>query len=261
MHLFVLAAVVSTATPAQKLDQTWGVLNRSEHLHGSWRIDLDDGTHLGGDWIVVNREPFVARDFGGGGGPAKAIYLVDSKTTTICAFDADNPFWLYCTGGVMPNVKVHAGVTVSLARGSTPLDTYRCQQAPCAFRPGGTIQVDVKPTSPSLAQEELLFERTVGAPIASWLGATARHDAGRLELVMPFRDVTLRPPVTHDKTHYAQEVVEATATIRLGPSATHVEITARETARHVEACVAVTSEFMGCAPMPPSCTRVEREDR
>src|SRR5204862_4846293 len=115
MTLLLLAALVSTATPARVLDATWGVLTRSTHLHGRWHIALDDGTSLTGDWIIANRELYRARDFGGGGGPAKAIYLVSSTSKIVCAFDADQPYYLYCTDGLARNVHV-PGKAIALGR-------------------------------------------------------------------------------------------------------------------------------------------------
>ena len=263
MILVILAALATTTIPAERIDKSWGVLTRSTHLRGSWLVSLDDGTRIAGDWIVINREHYIARDFGGGGGPHKSIYLVDSKHATVCAFDADKPYHLYCTGGLARNVRVPDGVTLAAVRGSTPLDTYQCANYRCEFKRGGTIDINVKPAAPSLADEHLLFERTTGYSLAKWLSAVHRdtvveqRDKGVLVLELPFRDTTPNGVTKRANhiVHYAQSVIEATATVRIGPQPTQIAITVRETARYIEDCSASEHAASSCMPKPPSCER------
>jgi hypothetical protein len=257
MTLLLLATLVSTATPVKRIDQAWGVLTRSTHLQGRWEITLDDGTRKSGDWIVINRDTYVTRDFGGGGGPHKAIHLVDSKSTTHCAFDAERPSHLYCVGGGVSNVRIPQGSTLSLD-GATPLNTYSCSGGKsCGFAVGGTAKIHVKEVVPSLADEELLFERTTGETLAHWLGATTTRDHGVLVLAMPFRDVTRDQTSRTDAQHlyYGQDIVEATATIRIGPSPRAIAITADETARYVEDCQTSKHASSSCMMVIPVCKR------
>jgi hypothetical protein len=257
MTILLLAALVSNATPVKRVDQAWGVLTRSTHLRGRWEITLDDGTRKSGDWIVINRDTYVTRDFGGGGGPHKAIHLVDSKSITHCAFDAARPSVLYCVGGGVSNVRIAQGSTLSLD-GTTSLDTYGCSSgARCGFAAGGTAQIHVKEVSPSLADEELLFERTTGKTLAQWLGATATRKQGVLVLAMPFRDVTRDQTSWTDEQHryYGQDIVEATATIRIGPRPREIAITADENARYIEDCQTSKHAMSSCMMVIPVCKR------
>ena len=259
MPLLLLAVSLALSSPARTVDTSWGVLTRSDHLRGHWQITLDDGTHLKGDWIVVNREPYLTRDFGGGGGPAKAIHLIDSKSERACAFDADQPLYLYCTGRAGgDNTRVAAGAKLALPTGTTSLDTYQCDAGnACGLRRGGTLELEVARVTPTLAEEEMLFERTTGRSLADWLGATTRHDRGALVLVVPVRTPTVRPAATataRDR-HYTQDILEAEATIRIGPALAKVSISARETARYVEDCFDMGNAMGSCSYMPPVCRR------
>lgn len=144
---------------------------------------LDDGSHLDGDWVVTNRETYFARDFGGGGGPAKAMYFISSRSKVVCAVDADKPNWVYCTGGLASNTRVTGAVRLS---GSTALDH-------------GALTIDVEQTTPSFADELMIFERVTGKSLAARLAATVQRSGKVLELEAPFVDVQRCPPIRNSR--------------------------------------------------------------
>ncbi len=207
----IVAAVVSTATPARHFDQSWGELARSGHYHGSWRLDFPDGTQRRGDWVIVER------------GPSGAIHLFDST-------DAQQQLVYSRSEGV------------TLPRSTT------------AAR-GGVLHLDTRAVVPSLADEEMLFERKYRRSLAAYFNAEIRREAGALVIVMPFRDTRRlgNDRRVADRTLYTQEVVLATAHIRVTKSG-GVEITARETSRTVEDCSSWVHAATSCGFYPPTCT-------
>lgn len=252
----VIAATLSTVPTEKHVDAGWGVLARSSHLHGAWRIQLADRAPITGDWIVINREDYVTRDMGGGSGPAKAIHFVDSKSARHCSLDADHPSYVYCVDRIAGFVQLAQGATLSLPKGTTELDWHH--QLNGGYVRAGQLVIDVKPKAPSRAQLEMLFERTVGKSLASWLGATVARDRDVLVLTVPIRQehhLSVGTTSAHNTT-YAQEVVIGFATIRIGTRPEALDVTARETSRFVEDCIAPGGTHgSGCMPRRPLCTR------
>ncbi|MDQ3367584.1 MAG: hypothetical protein M3680_19355 [Myxococcota bacterium] len=247
MTPLLLAAVLSTAIPAQRIDDTWGALVRSTHLYGRWQLALGDGTRLSGDWIVINREPRS---------PYAPIYFLDSTTSTRCWAYAVKPVFLQCVAGPIGDHtrnligEVRVGSAFVLNRGSTPLSRDHCKGSRCRARRAGSIEVDVQPKSLSFADAVMLFERIAGTSIASIFKTPVRKDGGTLVFDLPFRERSHLPrlansvcaadEVTEPGRVIAQDNLDAIATVRLGPLPHQVAITARVTAHTIEECVQLT---------------------
>lgn len=247
LALVFAAGVVSADIPTRLVDSSWRALAESEHYRGRWRIEIAGRPPLTGDWIIRTEMPR-------GHGSRNAILFVSSTASTVCELDATQPWHLICdrylTGAVVRDHLV-------LPRGPTPLDRYCAGTCPPTPTPVGAITVDVAPVRPTLAEEELLFERVTGGPIAARLGAARTRTPSRLELRWHYdvhgEQVHANPP----SAGFSRPVTRAEAVLRIGPAPTEISLFTRETDRFVEDCTYPVMRLHGssCSPKPPICVR------
>jgi hypothetical protein len=249
MPILAIATILSTQIPDAAIERSWGPIMRAQHHAGAWTVEVGD-QRLTGEWITVVNEPgHHARYFGG-----KVIHLT-SSTGAYCAISlGGDQHAMHCETRDFVNIRLDAHGVDAILAGSA-LDRYECRDNKCQYYRAGSLTVNARRRTPTLAEAQQLFQRIHQRTIAETLGARVVPGRG-LVLRMPYKlETFLGSTATLGKPGISSsEVIEVEATIELTMRGT--KVTPRETARYIEDCEVSVHAVTSCSPPPPrQCTR------
>jgi hypothetical protein len=229
IHLAVMF-LFAQPTPDAMLDNTWGALARSAHEHGSWRV-VHDGQTYKGNWKVTSAD--LAYNPGAHQAVQQRwIHYVSSQSADYCAVATEDPTIVYCR-----NAK-------------TCPDRFNCRSVRFSAR----VMSYVIDRSPTLADEQMLFERIHRRTLAEALGAAVvTSTPDRLTLSLGYR---VDGAAKHLEHGFDRVVTSYVATIEIASRPRELAITSRrQTDQFVERCTYPASHMSSCTPMPPTCVR------